>query len=86
MSEPRIQREIDPHAVRIPRQSGLLPCLYVPIAARNLEALSKYVGRIERDLAPRSPGVAMVVESHLPEPEDPRFTIWNHPRATRLHS
>ncbi len=30
---------VDHHAIRVPNDSGLLPCLYVPIAARNAGAI-----------------------------------------------
>src|SRR6266851_2552732 len=51
-----IRRPIDEHAIRIPKDSGLLPCLYVPIAARDANAIEKYVGRIAGQLLSRLPG------------------------------
>lgn len=78
-------RPIDPHAVRIPQMSGLLPCLYVPIAARDLSAIEEYVGKIILHLASRSPHKALLVEAHEPEKPDDRLAIWGLPASTVLH-
>ena len=56
-----MNRPIDPHAVRIPERSGLPVCLYLPLAARNVEAIENYVGTIDRALAPRSKDRAFLV-------------------------
>lgn len=80
-------RAIDQHAVRIPRESGLLPCLYVPIAARDVGAIERYVGRIDRTLSPE--GVAnraLLVEAHEPPDRDQRLAIWDVPEAAVLHN
>jgi hypothetical protein len=87
MSESQpIFRPIDPHAVRIPIRSGLLPCLYFPIAARNLNAIETYVGRICRQLAPNSPNRAVLVEAHQPEKPYARLAIWDLTEAAILHA
>ena len=78
-------RPIDQHAIRIPQKSGLLPCLYVPIAARDISAIETYVGRILARLAPRSPSKALLVEAHEPEKPDDRLAIWRLPAAAVLH-
>ena len=78
-------RPIDPHAIRIPKDSGLLPCLYIPIAARDTDAIETYVGRIAMQLAPDSPGKALLVEAHEPEKADDRLAIWDVPEAVVLH-
>lgn len=78
-------RPIDPHAVRIPQASGLLPCLYIPIAARNTNAIEKYVGRILAELAPGSLNKALLVEAHEPDRRDERLAIWRLPEAAILH-
>ena len=49
------RRPIDQRAIRIPQSSGLLPCLYVAIAARDTKAIEKYVGRVVRGLSRHSP-------------------------------
>jgi hypothetical protein len=81
-----MQRAVDQHAIRIPKDSGLLPCLYVPIAAYDLDAIGKYVGRIETSLAPGSlAGRAVLVEAYEPEERDKRLAIWNVSEVAVLH-
>lgn len=80
----RVRRPIDQHATRIPQQSGLLPCLYIPVAARDTNAIKTYVGRILGPLA-RLPGKALLVEAHEPDEPDDRLAIWRHPGAAILH-
>ena len=82
---PPILRPIDEHATRIPKNSGLLPCLYVPIAARDTAAIERYVGRITGRLIPACPDKALLVEAHEPEKPDPRLAIWDAPGAAVLH-
>ena len=79
------QRSIDQHAVRIPQRSGLLPCLYVPIAARDTNAIELYVGKIVAHLAKRPPHNALLIEAYEPEKADPRLPIWSLPEARVLH-
>jgi hypothetical protein len=79
------QQPIDPHAVRIPQRSGLAPCLYIPIAARDTQAIETYVGRILAPLAQGSPSKAFLVEAHEPEKRDERFPIWKMPQSAVLH-
>ena len=79
------RRPIDQHAVRIPQQSGLLQCLYIPIAARDTDALEKYVGKIIAELAKGSPSKALLVDAHEPDEPDDRLAIWRHPGAGILH-
>jgi hypothetical protein len=78
-------RPIDPHAVRIPQASGLLPCLYIPVAARDANAIETYVGRIVGHLAPGPLNIAVLVEAHEPEKRDERLAIWSLPEAAVLH-
>ena len=78
------RRPIDQHAVRIPQQSGLLPCLYIPITARDTNAIEKYVGRILAPLARASPSKALLVEAHEPDKPDERLAIWDLPEAAVL--
>jgi hypothetical protein len=79
-------RTIDEHAVRIPRESGLLPCLYVPIAARDQHAIEKYVGTIIMPMASSGSHQALLVEAHDPGTLDGRLAIWDVPEAAVLHS
>jgi hypothetical protein len=80
------RRLIDQHAVRIPQRSGLLPCLYVPIAARDIHAIETYVGRIVARLSRGLIEKALLVESNEPEPPDDRLAIWTLPESAVLHS
>jgi hypothetical protein len=79
------RRLIDQHAIRIPQSSGLLPCLYVPVAARDTNAIERYVGRVLEGLSRRSPSKALLIEAHEPEEPDERLAIWHHPGAAILH-
>lgn len=79
-------RPIDIHAIKIPQQSGLLPCLYIPLAARSQSALETYVGTIEGKLSHRSSFKALLVRAYEPETPDERLTIWNHPEVAVLHA
>jgi hypothetical protein len=78
-------RPIDAQALRIPQSSGLLPCLCVPVAARDTNAIETYVGRVVEFLGRRSPKKALLVESYEPDKPDQRLAIWRHPRAAILH-
>jgi hypothetical protein len=78
-------RPIDQQAVRIPQSSGLVPCLYVPVAARDTSAIEKYVGRILAELAHGKLNKALLVESHEPAKPDARLAIWGHLGASILH-
>lgn len=79
------RRPIDQQAIRIPQSSGLQPCLYVPVAARDTNAIETYVGRIVEDLSQRSPSKALLIEAHEPGERDERLAIWQHPGAAVLH-
>lgn len=78
-------RPIDPHAVSIPQMSGLMPCLYIPIAARNTQAIETYVGRILTPLTQGSSSKALLVEAYEPEKAGDRLGIWSLPQSKVLH-
>lgn len=78
-------RTIDLHAVYIPKMSGLMPCLYIPVAARNTQAIETYVGRILTSLTQGLPSKALLVEAYEPEKPDERLAIWSVPQAAVLH-
>ena len=80
-----VNLHIDPHATRIPIESGLIPCLYVPVAARDVNAIETYVGTIVTVLCSGS-GKALVVDAYQPEELDRRIAIWEQPEAVVLHS
>lgn len=83
-SEP-IYRVIDQHAIRIPRESGLLPCLYVPLGARDLSAIESYVGKIVMPLTHDGSSKALLVQAYEPERPDDRLAIWDVPASAVLH-
>lgn len=78
-------RPIDQHAIRIPQASGLLPCLYIPIAARSLSDIETYVGSVVAHLAVHSTTDALLVRAHEPENADARLPIWEKPESAVLH-
>ena len=79
-------RPIDIHALRIPRESGLSLCLYITIAAKDVQAIETFVGKIVEDLGgPRSPGKAFLVEMYEPDEPDRRLAIWDLAEAQTLH-
>jgi hypothetical protein len=78
--------EIDGEAVRIPQRSGLPPCLYIAVGARDEPAIQRYVGRVARALARGRPPQALLVEAHDPPERDARLPIWQLPAAAILHA
>lgn len=80
-----MRRPIDQHALRIPQDSRLPPCLYVPLAARDIQAIDTYVGKVVATLSRTSQTRALLVESYEPEPADLRLGIWRLPEAATLH-
>ncbi len=79
-----VSRPIDQHALDIPRKSGLRPCLWIPVAARNIEAIERYVGRVVTGVAAADPSRAILVEAHEPEKPDTRLAIWSLPESAIL--
>ena len=79
-------RPIDLHAARMPWVAGFLPCLYVPIAARDSSAIEAYVGKIQTQLTQRSKHKALLVEAYDAEKPDNRLPIWHVPAAAVLHA
>jgi hypothetical protein len=81
----RTHRTIDQHAICTPQQSRLPPCLYIPVGARDINAIEKHVGSRVEELAKGSPCRALLVEAHEPDAPDDRLAIWRHPGAAILH-
>ncbi len=79
-------RVVDEEAVRTPQRSGLARCLYVPIGARDVAAIERYVGRIVGILAGGEAKRALLVEPHDPEERDTRLPIWKLGRAAIFHA
>jgi hypothetical protein len=70
---------IDPSA----NTFGLPPCLHLPIAAADIEAITKYVGTVvDRIVASDGRFNALCIEPYNPLlPEDPRVALWHEPNA-----
>jgi hypothetical protein len=79
-------REIDLEAIRIPEQSGVPLCLYVPIAARDQAAIERYVGRIDKIVEGDDTGRAFLVAAHEPPPRDLRLSIWQLEESKIFHA
>jgi len=79
------KRLIDPHAIDTPRKSGLAPCLFIPIAARDTNAIETYVGKIIAHLAAGISSNALLVETYEPDKADVRLPIWALPEAAVLN-
>ncbi len=78
--------EIDHEAVRIPQRSGLPPCLYVAIGARDEAAIERHVGRIVAPLGGGTAKRAWLIEAHDPPDRDARLPIWQMTGASIFHA
>lgn len=79
-------REFDQAAVAMPFMAGLSPCLRVPVAARNADALLAHVGDIVGETRNRSGVQAYLVSvTSIVEP-DRRLPVWNLPSASIFHA
>jgi hypothetical protein len=76
-----MQRPVDKWAFDIPKNSGLAPCLYVPIAARDGAAIEQYVGTIERAVISGVREEVFLVCSHTPPECDLPLRLWEHANA-----
>jgi hypothetical protein len=79
------QRLIDQWAIDIPKNSGLAPCLYVPIAARDRTAIERHVGIIERVVVSGSRDQVLLIACHAPLARDTLLPIWDHENVGVLH-
>ncbi|MFL5330323.1 MAG: hypothetical protein ACJ8C4_15590 [Gemmataceae bacterium] len=77
---------IDEWATKIPIESGLPPCLYVPIAAKDPQAIERHVGTIECEVKSSSVTRVLVVKSHTPMERDQSLSIWTHENCGVLHA
>lgn len=84
--------ESDPVAVEIAlRRYGLPPCLHVPVAARNLAAISRFVGCIESELSLLGTNRALLVRrpdrTHKPESRCKLgLPVWQTETAASFHA
>lgn len=63
-----------------------MPCLYVPVAARDASAIETYIGKIARPLTHDGSSKALLVWVHAPGTLDDRLAIWRVPGAAILHA
>lgn len=77
---------VDKWAIDIPKNSGLAPCLYIPIAARDRAAIERYVGIVDRVIVSGNPDQVLLIARHPPLERDPLLPIWNHKNVGALHS
>lgn len=68
------------------RRYGLAPCLHVPIAALNEQAISDYVGEIVKPLSGRGARKAFLVRPRQAPPIDLCFPIWDDPASAIFHA
>ena len=77
--------EVDPHARCVAVEKFALPdCLHLPVAARNEQAVRRYVGKVICVVAPGSPANALLVEALWPYQVDPTLSIWRLPTSSVL--
>lgn len=78
--------EIDTDARLNSMRCGLPPCLHVPIAARDLGALSRFVGAPTLVASYKGRESAFLVEAHdSPDERDATLPIWELERSAILH-
>ena len=64
---------------------ALPPCVHVPVAARDEDAIQKYIGNISLVLIAGSPNGALLVEPHETPAINNRLPIWRLKEAALLH-
>ena len=64
---------------------ALPPCVHVPVAARDEDAVQKYIGNISLVLKAGSPNGALLVEPHETPATNNRLPIWRLKEAALLH-
>jgi hypothetical protein len=78
--------EIDVHAKeKATKQSGFPPCLHVPIAARDEDAIQRFIGTISRVLNPGTPNQALLVHTYETPILDLNLPIWRLNEAAIFH-
>jgi len=64
---------------------GLPPCLHIPIAAINEDAIKRFIGEIVDVLVPATPNKALVVQPYETAEIDMRLPIWQLKEAAIFH-
>jgi len=79
--------EYDANAIMIASTRYALPrCLHIPIAARSIDAIERYIGKAEVVLKDRHGRLALSVHAAPPEELDESLVIWDIPESAVLHS
>jgi len=79
------QHEVDALARELAlTKYGLPLCLHIPVAARNADAVARFVGRIDRLLMGPNEAPALLVQAYELSPVDPDLSIWQQPGADVL--
>lgn len=79
--------DVDERAVEVAsRRFGLPPCLHVPIAARDLSVLCRYVGEVEQIIGRKNPVKAVCLRVEGPDRFDETLPIWRVSNSERLHA
>ena len=77
---------IDEQAKEIAVKKFVLPpCLHIPIAATDENAITKYIGEVMEILVPGKPNKALLIHPHAPPEINVRLPIWNLSSAAILH-
>lgn len=64
---------------------ALPPCLHIPIAATDENAISKYVGEVMEILVPGKPNKALLIRPYTPPLKNERLSIWDLSSSAILH-
>lgn len=58
--------------------------LHIPVAARDEQAITRFIGQIEKVFPRTLRRDAFLVHAYKPQPRDDRLTIWKQPGAATL--
>ena len=67
------------------KKYALPPCLHIPIAATDEDAVRRYIGDVTRVLVPGNPNQALLVRPHAPKARNEKLPIWKLSSAEVLH-
>lgn len=67
------------------KKSVLPPCLHIPIAAIDENAIKKYIGEVTEVLVPGKPNKALLVHPHVKPVINEKLKIWDLSNSAMLH-
>lgn len=67
------------------RRFGLNPCLHIPVAARDLNSITRYIGSIECELSKKGTNNAFLVSTPPVCDIDTRLPVWEMDRSKFFH-